>query len=144
MSNHSAAIKQLLTELSRDVKGYQQLSAKLKQQHQLLANRDSRTLPALNDELNALMGDLYRHAQQRTQVLEKMGLSPDDSGMQRLFKALPATLGQQGQQLWQQLFQLTQECQELNNQNGRLLARHKQMIDKLLKPEQQYCYGPGI
>ena len=144
MANHGPLIKQLLNDLSQDVKGYQQLALQLKQQHLLLTNRDSNALLSLNQDLDQVMATLSQHAKQRAESMTTLGLTQDDQGMQRLFAALPAPLNQQGRQLWQQLHKLTLECQSLNNQNGRLLAHQKQLMDKLLKPEQQYCYGPAV
>lgn len=144
MASHGPLIKQLLSDLAQDVKGYQQLALQLKQQHLLLTNRDSTALLSLNQELDRLMATLSTHAKQRATSMASIGLSQDDQGMQRLFAALPAQLGQQGRQLWQQLHKLTLECQTLNNQNGRQLAHQKQLMDKLLKPEQQYSYGPAL
>ena len=143
MASKAELIKALLSELAGDVKGYQQLEQQLQQQETLLLNRDSQALLSHNAKLQQLMQQLSKHAQQRCQYLESLGVSADDAGMKRLLAALPAQYGQQGNALWQQLYQLTLACQTRNNSNGRLLAQQKQMIDKLLKPEQEYCYSPS-
>ncbi|ELR67068.1 hypothetical protein C942_03669 [Photobacterium marinum] len=143
MTSRTQQVKALLGELAQDVKSYQQLATQLKHQQSLLVNRDSQALLTHNVQLQKLMQRLSDNAKKRCEYLETLGVSADDAGMKRLLAALPAQFNQQGNQLWQQLYQLTLQCQELNNANGRVLAQQKQMIDKLLKPEQQYCYGPG-
>ncbi|MGR5148926.1 flagellar export chaperone FlgN [Photobacterium alginatilyticum] len=143
MASQAELIKALLSELALDVKSYQQLERQLQQQETLLVNRDSQALLTHNAELQRLMQQLGERAQRRCEYLESLGVSADDTGMKRLLSALPAQYRQQGSALWQQLYELTLQCQARNNSNGRLLAQQKQMIDKLLKPEQQYCYSPG-
>ncbi|PSW03525.1 flagellar protein FlgN [Photobacterium lipolyticum] len=144
MATHAELVKALITELAQDVKSYQQLAQQLKHQQLLLQNRDSKALLAHNTELQQLMQQLNRHAQRRGEHLVALGVTADDAGMKRLLAALPSQYNQQGRQLWQQLYELTLQCQELNNANGRLLAQQKQMMDKLLKPQQQYSYSPNI
>ncbi|MGF1714974.1 flagellar protein FlgN [Photobacterium chitinilyticum] len=143
MASQAELVKALLSELALDVKSYQQLARQLQHQETLLVNRDSQALLTHNAQLQQLMKQLGDHAQRRCEYLESLGVSADDTGMKRLLAALPAQYQQQGNVLWQQLYELTLQCQERNNCNGRLLAQQKQMIDKLLKPEQQYCYSPG-
>ncbi|WP_299019584.1 flagellar protein FlgN [uncultured Photobacterium sp.] len=143
MSSKTQLVKALLGELAQDVTSYQHLAQQLKHQQALLVNRDSQALLSHNVQLQQLMQQLGEHAKRRSEYLESLGVSADDAGMKRLMAALPAQFSQQGNQLWKKLYELTLQCQELNNANGRVLAQQKQMIDKLLKPEQQFCYGPG-
>jgi len=143
MASQAQLVKSLFSELTQDVKSYQQLARQLQHQESLLVNRDSQALLTHNAQLQQLMQQLSEHAQRRCGYLEALGVSADDAGMNRLLGALPDQYRQQGSMLWQQLYELTLQCQERNNTNGRLLAQQKQLIDKLLKPEQQYCYSPG-
>ena len=143
MSDTSSLVKTLLNELNQDVAHYQQLVAQLKQQHVLLVNRDNQALIGHNQQLQSLMALLNQHATNRHAILTRLGVTADNDGMQKLLKKLPQQVQQKGMMLWQNLYEQTLACQDLNNTNGRLLAQQKQLIDRLLKPEQQYCYGPG-
>ncbi|PSU47191.1 flagellar protein FlgN [Photobacterium frigidiphilum] len=144
MATQAELVKALITELAQDVKSYQQLAQQLKHQQLLLQNRDSKALLTHNVELQLLMQQLNNHAQYRGEHLIALGMTADDAGMKCLLAALPTQYSQQARQLWQQLYDVTLQCQEQNNANGRLLAQQKQMMDKLLKPQQQYSYSPNI
>lgn len=144
MATQAELVKALITELAQDVKSYQQLAQQLKHQQLLLQNRDSKALLTHNVELQLLMQQLNNHAQYRGEHLIALGMTADDAGMKCLLAALPTQYSLQARQLWQQLYDVTLQCQEQNNANGRLLAQQKQMMDKLLKPQQQYSYSPNI
>ncbi|MCG7584093.1 flagellar export chaperone FlgN, partial [Photobacterium sp. OFAV2-7] len=118
MASQAELVKALLSELALDVKSYQQLERQLQQQETLLVNRDSQALLTHNAELQQLMQQLGERAQRRCEYLESLGVSADDTGMKRLLSALPAQYRQQGNALWQQLYELTLQCQARNNSNG--------------------------
>ncbi|OAN16708.1 hypothetical protein A3K86_09690 [Photobacterium jeanii] len=143
MADSNTLIKTLLGELKQDVSHYQQMANQLKEQHNLLVNRDNQALTPHNAAMEQLMATLNQHAANRQTILNQLGTTADNQGMQTLLAKLPQPIQDQAKQWWQQVYQLTLTCQELNNTNGRLLAQQKQLIDRLLKPEQQFCYAPA-
>ncbi|WP_434357934.1 flagellar protein FlgN [Parasalinivibrio latis] len=143
MTDRTALIKTLLTDLAQDVAGYTELDALLGRQHSQLSSRDSTSLTATNVALQQLMETLNTRALRRVESLKSLGLSPDDDGMQRLLSALPPAYGEKGKSQWQTLYRLAKRCQGQNNTNGRLLAQQKQALTKVLHPEQAFSYAPG-
>ncbi|SHH19767.1 flagellar protein FlgN [Ferrimonas marina] len=133
----------LVREIRQDIEDYKQLRSLLRHQRELLQRRDSQALEQHNPRQNALCQTLARRAKRRGEILESLGVSADNGGMDRLIKALAAQSQKPLLALWQQLGSLVKECQLENEVNGKLLANQKALLDRVLNVEQanQLDYG---
>ncbi|GAA4888718.1 flagellar protein FlgN [Ferrimonas pelagia] len=125
----------LVREIRQDVDDYQQLRSLLRHQRELLQRRDHQGLEQHNPRQNALCVKLARRAKRRSEILRTLGVSADQTGMDRLLAALAPQTQKPLKSLWSQLGNLIRDCQTENEVNGKMLAAQKGSIDRLMKQD---------
>lgn len=115
--------------IEQDFSAAEQLLQLLQQERQALESRDREALQrTLEAKLNP-MQILERNAQQRAQLLTGNGYSNNNSGWLRFLadrkqhRLIPR---------WQQVTDLVKQGKEANEINGKLIARSRQTLEKVL------------
>lgn len=127
MSINPALVQEMIAQ---DTHSSEQLKALLIQERQLLEARNHDPLPSLIEQKDHLLDRLSQSARQRQQLLQQLGLKTDADSWQELLKAHKALSPLLAN--WLQLRELFQECKTLNEVNGRMIARSRQTLGKLL------------
>ncbi|WP_115719450.1 flagellar protein FlgN [Gallaecimonas mangrovi] len=139
--------KQLLAALikgvKQDIARCEEVSKLLRHQERLLRRTDDEGLAALNRLLMPALEQLADSASKRTDLLKRLGVTPNQSGMTVLLNKLPATLSNQLAPLWQVLQDRLAQCQALNERNGQLLADQQELLSNCLNQAPVVEYGPG-
>ncbi|MGI2258608.1 flagellar export chaperone FlgN [Shewanella sp. GXUN23E] len=141
MADKKTLLQALIRGITQDVADYQQLQQLLASQRQLMLGRDNEALLEHNRHQDALVTRLSQSAEQRSQLLQAIGVSADGAGMDKLLRALPGAVALQVKDRWQQLLALGQSCQAANEQNGRLLVRQQELIRDLLHSQPKGAAG---
>ncbi|MGN0921703.1 MAG: flagella synthesis protein FlgN [Cellvibrio sp.] len=127
MTVQASHIQQML---EIDTQSVDKLKALLEREKTLIETRQLQELGELIDEKTAIISHLDQHARIRHQVLIEAGLSTDPTGWNNYLDRIPgAGALREG---WLLLNRKFQECQTLNEINGKLIARSAQTIDHLL------------
>ncbi len=127
MSINPSLVQQMIAQ---DTHTSAQLKELLLQERALLEAREHDPLPGLIEQKDQLLDRLSQSARQRQQLLQSLGLNPDNQSWEDLLKshkALSPLLDD-----WHCLQTLFTECQTLNEVNGRMIARSRQTLGKLL------------
>lgn len=126
-----SANPQLVREmLNRDLHAAQRLQALLTEERELLQARNHEALAALISEKNDHLTLLEGHAKERTALLQALQID-DNAASWQDFLASDDNL-RELIPLWQQLQSEVSQCNELNNLNGKLVARSQQTLKRLL------------
>ncbi|MDD1781847.1 flagellar protein FlgN [Enterovibrio sp. ZSDZ35] len=133
-SNASQLIQLFLQTIGRDIRHYQQLLELLKHQRVLYMTFDAEALTRNIADQQPLISQLAKSAQERQDCLNKLGVGCSRSGVARLMKALPPSLGPQAKKQWETLQRLVECCQQYNNENGQTTATFHEMIAGVLQP----------
>jgi len=118
------------TMLERDQQAAQALLLLLQQEGQLLQARDHQELTDLIDEKSKHIHVLNGHADERLAVLESLGMAPTHVEWENLLASDPALAP--CLPLWQEIKTILQQCQQLNDINGKLINRSQQTLVRLL------------
>jgi flagellar biosynthesis protein FlgN len=107
--------------LGAEVDALRTFVALLRDEQRSLINGEIDALASYLDPKSRHMFELTRLEEQRRQLLQARGFSPDRAGMERLVREhawrAPALVS-----AWRELLQLTQRAQQLNTTNGTLVA----------------------
>lgn len=126
-----SANPQLVREmLNRDLHAAQRLQALLTQERELLQQRDHEALTALINEKNDHLALLEGHAKERAALLQALQIEDTGSSWEKFLASddgLSPLIP-----LWHQLQQEVRQCHELNNHNGKLVARSQQTLKRLI------------
>lgn len=127
MPNHQATSRkqwviQLIQGIKQDLVDYQALYQLMQHQQQCYIQFDGTALSQNLAQQQPLISRLQLSTQQRSQLLQQLGLAHSQQGLQQIFKLLPAAMAQQVSQAWLQLENLSKSCHKLNQKNGRLSA----------------------
>ncbi len=116
--------------LAADQNSADQLITLLSEEKKLLQARDHQPLALLIVEKDKYLESLSAHANERSAVLQSLGLSADNKGWNELLanskELTPIT------PLWEKLQTSIQECKRLNEINGKLMGRSQQTLKHLL------------
>jgi flagella synthesis protein FlgN len=116
--------------LKRDLHAAERLKALLSQERTLLQERNHEALSTVITEKNAHLTLLAGHAKERAALLEAIKLKDDPDSWQAFLNTDPALRSLIP--LWQELRDNIKQCNELNNHNGKLVARSQQTLKKLI------------
>ncbi len=83
-----------------------------------------------------ILNQLGRSASERSQLMRKLGLPCNESGVNRIFNALPAKIGTQARTQWTLLGSLVKQCQQDNQSNGQSSAAFQELVSQLKQPVQ--------
>ena len=134
------ALKQIISTLQQDAELLSQLSPLLQKQYVLMNLRQSAELEQLNQQAAVLLELLQQNATERQSAMAALQLQPTTQGFERLLAILPEKIRDASQQLLNKVKRHTELCQQLNQKNGELLARQRQLMQKLMGMESKTSY----
>ena len=120
----------LLTSFREDIEQAQRLLELLESEHHALCHSDLPVLESLLGEKTTLLDRLDQQRRQRSERMRALGLSADRAGLESL-----AARGADGEALLQaadELSDLLNQCQTLNQRNGRLIQYGQTNVEGLL------------
>ena len=129
-------IQKFVRSIAEDVKLYQQLSGLIQQQKALYLKFDGEALNENIQKQMPILNQLGRSAIERSQLMRKLGLPCNESGVNRIFNALPAKIGTQARTQWTLLGSLVKQCQQDNQSNGQSSAAFQELVSQLKQPVQ--------
>lgn len=133
MSEKRARLLQLIeADIRLDRDDYLSLRGELLDLHVQLLARDSVAIARCNERIEARVANVRQRAERRGKILQAFGLDIDRSGMQRLLDHYPGAGREALRRDWQHLAEQVEECRQLNERNGRLLAMHHEILGQLL------------
>lgn len=138
-----AAIEELKTLLSDDIRQLETLADVLLREKQVLSSPDITPLQDITSQKNALLGEIRERAKQKIRLLVSLGYRPDAGEPSRFIRASGQT---DLFKLWQTADQKLRACQDLNLNNGRVVGHLQKRLNKLTDifrgaSAQQKLYG---
>lgn len=127
MSVDPSAVLQMIAQ---DTQSATALKTLLLRERELLERREHDELPSIIEKKDLLLNAIAQSAMQRKNTLNALGLRADSRGWQELLSTQNQLAVAKSP--WQQLQSLFEECQELNEINGKMISRSKQTLSKLL------------
>lgn len=116
--------------LAQDSSAIQQLKQLLIDEREQLAQRKQDRLAIIAEQKTILVGQLSHNSKQRQKVLNALNLPANAQGWDLLLQRNTTTLPLRAD--WQLLVSEFEECQELNDINGKMIARSQQTLNHLL------------
>jgi flagella synthesis protein FlgN len=140
-----AAIDDLKHLLAQDVRQLSAMADLLRDEKELLSTSDIKQLQALTDEKNAQLEQIRERAKLKIHALVAMGFRPESGNPSRFIAAAGLT---ELHQLWRQADQALTQCQQLNQNNGRVMAHMQKRLARLSDivrgaSSRQKLYGAG-
>ncbi|MGF1682672.1 flagellar export chaperone FlgN [Photobacterium minamisatsumaniensis] len=138
----TSIIKTFIHDLNSDLDDYKKLHQLLKLQHHNMIQRNSDKLTKITDKHQNTLQLLQQRADQRSNLLEQLGMDGSADSVNRLIKALPKQHSQNTQAKWTLLKQLVNECMMQNERNSRLLMMQQQILTQVLHQDNDSTYQP--
>ncbi|KRW61183.1 flagellar protein FlgN [Pseudomonas sp. TTU2014-080ASC] len=140
-------VQQLLSVIAQDLQDdctdYQCLHDLMQALHQQLVDRNSQQIDLLINQINPLIAQSRQRAERRSKVLSAFGLGAGAQAMHALLERYPQPQREQLHQVWDSLGELTVQCKNQNERNGKLLAMQSELLEKLLdEPGNAHLYKP--
>lgn len=138
-----AAIDELKTLLSTDIRQLETLADVLSQEKDVLSSSDIRPLQDITTEKNTILAEVRERAKQKIRLLVSMGYRPDAGEPSRFIRAS----GEEDlYQLWKAADQKLRACHDLNQNNGRVVGHLQKRLNRLTDifrgaSSQQKLYG---
>ncbi|MFV8570727.1 flagella synthesis protein FlgN [Marinobacter sp. SBS5] len=138
-----AAIDELKTLLSEDLRQLEGLADLLLREKQALSSPDISPLQELTQEKNQILGAIRDRARQKIHLLVNMGYRPDSGEPSRFIQAGGMS---DLHQLWKAADQKLRECQSLNQNNSRVVSHLQKRLARVTDifrgaSSQQKLYG---
>lgn len=127
MSLDITLLQQMLTQ---DSSAIQQLKQLLVEEREQLAQRKQEPLAAIAEQKAQLVDQLSHNSKQRNMILSALQLPTNAQGWDLFLQRNTTTLPMREE--WQRLVSEFEECQAMNNINGKLIARSQQTVNHLL------------
>lgn len=138
-----AAIDELKTLLSDDIRQLDTLAELLSSEKDLLASPDIEPLQVITSQKDTILGEIRERAKQKIRLLVGMGYRPDAGEPSRFIRA-----GGMDElyQLWKAADDKLRLCQALNQNNGRVVGHLQKRLTRLTDifrgaSAQQKLYG---
>ncbi|MDX1301103.1 flagellar export chaperone FlgN [Photobacterium sp.] len=138
--NRHQAIKLVIQGIQNDTRHYQLLYRLMVKQQASYIDFNGEALGALTEQQQPLIDQLHKSAQQRSLLMQQLGLSNSKQGITTLFNVLPGQLKQQMNECWYTLEARVRSCQQLNQLNGHISASYSEVLQQL---QQEESYGAG-
>lgn len=138
-----AAIDELKNLLSQDIRQLETLAELLDQEKTCLAASDMHALESITSQKNAALEQIRARARQKIQHLVAMGYRPDTGAPSRFIRSAGLT---ELASLWAEAQERLTFCQELNQNNGRVISHLQKRLTRLTDifrgaSSQQKLYG---
>lgn len=127
MSLDINALRQMIAQDSAAITQFKQL---LTQERELLEQRKQEGLQEIIEQKAAVIDQLNNSAKLRQQILIALGLPTNAAGWDTFLQRNNATLPLRDD--WQILVSEFEECQKMNDVNGKMIARSQQTLNHLL------------
>ncbi len=127
MSLDITALRQMLAQ---DSAALSQLKQLLTRERELLEQRKQEGLQEIIEQKAAVVDHLNNSSKIRNQILNTLGLAPNASGWDTFLQRNTATLPLRDD--WKNLVGDFEECQKMNDVNGKMIARSQQTLNHLL------------
>jgi flagellar biosynthesis protein FlgN len=127
MSLDITALRQMLAQ---DSAALSQLKQLLTRERELLEQRKQEGLQEIIEQKAAVVDHLNNSSKIRNQILNTLGLAPNASGWDTFLQRNTATLPLRDD--WKNLVSDFEECQKMNDVNGKMIARSQQTLNHLL------------
>jgi len=118
--------------IKQDIHHVTQLILLMETEKTFLEQRQHDDLLESSQQKNTLLNTLQSSERQRKSILNDMGLEMSAAGMESLIKRIPKTWQTQLTSAWQQLKERLNECQRLNQVNGRIIHHNKHTLNRIL------------
>ncbi len=115
---------------AQDSSAIQQLKQLLIDEREQLAQRKQDQLATIAEQKTALVDQLNHNSKQRMAVLNALNLPANAQGWDLFLQRNTTTLPLREE--WQRLVMEFEECQAMNDINGKLIARSQQTLNHLL------------
>ena len=132
----SQYIQQFVRSISEDIQRYQQLLVLIQQQKRLYLQFDGESLNDNIQKQTPILNQLSRSAHERSQLMRSLGLVNNQSGVNRIFNALPAKISAPARKQWALLESLVLQCQQSNQSNGQSSAAFQELLNQIQQPAQ--------
>lgn len=138
-----AAIDELKSLLSEDIRQLDTLADLLSQEKQVLSSSDITPLQDITTQKNDILAQVRDRAKQKIRLLVSMGYRPDAGEPSRFIRAS----GEEDlHRLWQVADQKMRTCHDLNQNNGRVVGHLQKRLNRLTDifrgaSAQQKLYG---
>jgi len=126
----SLDINLLRQMIAQDSAALVQLKQLLTHEREQLEQRKQEELPRIVEQKSALVDQLGISAKQRQHILTTLGLPTNANGWDLFLQRNTATLPLRDD--WKQLVSEFEECQKMNDINGKMIARSQQTLNHLL------------
>ncbi|MGV8834917.1 flagella synthesis protein FlgN [Cellvibrio sp.] len=127
MSLDITLLRQMITQ---DSAAISQLKHLLAQERILLEQRKQDELPQIIEQKAILVEQLNNSAKQRQQILNALSLPANANGWDLFLQRNAATLPLRDE--WKMLVSEFEDCQKMNDINGKMIARSQQTLSHLL------------
>lgn len=127
MSLDITALRQMLAQ---DSAALSQLKQLLTRERELLEQRKQEGLQEIIEQKAAVVDHLNNSSKIRNQILNTLGLATNASGWDTFLQRNTATLPLRDD--WKNLVNDFEECQKMNDVNGKMIARSQQTLNHLL------------
>jgi len=135
-SEASRLVQGFVRSIGEDIALYRKLAPLLQSQTALYLTFEADKLNQNIDAQKPLIEKLSANSKLRSQVLNKLGLPPEQSSTDKIINALPQSMAHKVRHQWQTLASLVEQCQQLNNDNGVSSASFHELISSLKEPSQ--------
>lgn len=126
----SLDISLLRNMITQDAAAIKQLKSLLIREREQLEQRKQDELPVIIEQKAILVDQLNASAKQRQQVLQSLKLPTNAQGWDLFLQRNTVTLVLRDE--WQALVSEFEECQSMNEVNGKMVARSRQTLNHLL------------
>lgn len=126
----SLDINALRQMLAQDSAALTQLKQLLANERELLEQRKQEGLQEIIERKAAVIDHLNNSARLRNQILNALGLATNAAGWDTFLQRNTATLPLRDD--WKNLVSDFEECQKMNDVNGKMIARSQQTLNHLL------------
>lgn len=143
MSQREKLLAVVDEDLQQDCSDYLSLRELMQAMYGHLLKHDVPEIDRVNVQIGSHIEALGARAARRSKVLAAFGQETTATGMQRLLAGGSGERGESLRQHWQRVGELADECQQLNERNGKLLAMHHEILLQLLAGGQDaQLYSP--
>ena len=126
----SLDINALRQMIAQDAAAVSQLKQLLVDERNLLEQRKLNELQQIVDQKIVLVDQLNTNAKQRQQILNTLGLPTNANGWDLFLQRNAATLPLRDE--WKLVISEFEDCQKMNDINGKLVGRTQQTVNHLL------------
>ena len=136
MATASQYIQQFVRSISEDIQRYQQLLVLIQQQKALYLQFDGELLNDNIQKQMPILNQIAHSTQERSQLMRSLGVLNDQSGVNRIFNALPSKVSVPARKQWALLESLVLQCQQSSQKNGQSSAAFQELLNQIQQPAQ--------